>query len=258
MFTFPNAEEICEQLIAYAGCSPPPTDLKAISSLWPNLKVSEENLEKEGYLVYLGAQGGELILRRDDYPNRKRFTFAHELGHWVLAHSRGGDIFSYKDAPAISSVHASRQTPEENWCNDFAGTLLMPTKQVHAYFNGIIKELPRKLSSGSTLFQVSEDAFLTRVAQHFGWIILFLHRGRALHRVGKRFLPSEVDRNQVDVLVAELSRQTENEHVHAYDEIHLPGFTAYGTTSSATRATSTHLFCLIPNNINCHPLQFIK
>ena len=257
MFELLNTEEICSQLIIDGKCSAPPIDLESISSLWPGLKISDDNLEKEGYLVYLGAQGGELILRRDDPPNRKRFTFAHELGHWVLSHYRGGDSFSYDSGPAIRSVHASRYTPEENWCNDFAGKLLVPTEHTRDYLAGLSVDIPGKLISGALLFQVSEDTFLARITELFGWVVVFLNHGRDLHRVGKRFMRRDEDRKLVDELVGEVLRQTDSESLFIFDEIALPGFTAYGTIKSTTRNTSTYLICLMPSSVGGKISRFV-
>ena len=61
MPAFPDAEKISTQLVREAKLSTPPVDLWAISALWPNLRVSEEDLDKEGYLIFLGSHGAELL-----------------------------------------------------------------------------------------------------------------------------------------------------------------------------------------------------
>ena len=44
--SFPNVEEVCEQLLEAVGHTRPPTDLTAVCSLWPDLEVDEEDLDK--------------------------------------------------------------------------------------------------------------------------------------------------------------------------------------------------------------------
>ena len=242
---FPDADELCAQLISEAGCSPPPTDLEAISSLWPRLKVSEENLDREGYLIYLGVQGAELILNRNDSPNRKRFTWAHELGHWVLSHSQRGEFSLYNTVLTTRSVHGSRQSPEEHWCNDFAGKLLMPTSEIRDYLGSNVDDFPRRLVSGHAIFQVSEEAFLTRITDALGWIIVYLIQGPGLHKIGRRFQSRYANRKSGDELVEDLLNQTHGMLSFTDSEIRLPGLAAYGCLKTATRETSTYLVCLM-------------
>ena len=245
---FPDAEELCAQLIRKAGFSPPPTDLDAVSSLWPRLKVSEEDLDKEGYLVFLGARGAELLLRRADPRNRKRFTFAHELGHWALSNIQNGKLSFDNVAPVARSTHGSRQTPEEIWCNEFAGKLLMPTPEVHRYLHGEAEDVPRKIVTGHTVFHVSEDAFLKRITEITGWIIAYLIHGRDLHKIGKQFMRPSEDRVASDQLVGELLRQTCGMVQFPDSQIRLPGFIAYGVPKDSTRDTSRYLVCLMPED----------
>ena len=245
MSSFPDTETLCTQLIHKAGFVPPPTDLEAISSLWPGLKVSEEDLDKEGYLIFLGAQGAELILRKADPPNRKRFTFAHELGHWALSNMQDGMLVFGKTIPKARSNHSSRQTPEERWCNEFAGKLLMPTTEVHRYLRGNIEDVPKKLVTGHTVFNVSEEAFLDRITDITGWLIVYLIHGRALHKIGRRFMRRNEDLVSADKLVRELLGQTRSMMEFPNSQLRLPGFTAYGTLKSKMRETCSYLVCLM-------------
>ena len=247
MARFPDADELCSQLVLKAEISPPPTDLHAISSLWPNLKVSEEDLDKEGYLIFLAAQGAELLVRRADPPNRKRFTFAHELGHWVLSNVKDGKVCFDNISREVHSIHHSRRTPEETWCNDFASKLLMPKIEIHEYLGDIIEDVPRRIIAGHTVFQVSEDAFLTRVADITGWIILQLFHGNDVHRIGKRFMRSGESREIIGQFVDEFLTQTYSLSRFPQSQFNLPGLTAYLTLKRATIEVSTYLACLIPD-----------
>ena len=162
-----DPERVCEQVLRAVGHIAPPTDLDAVCSLWPNLKVDEDDLDKEGYLIPLGVHGAEILLRRDDPPTRKKFTLAHELGHWTQAHIEADRVsLGASKRPSISfQAHQNRQTPEEVWCNKFAACLLMPKRDVFSYIqcNWKIK-LADRISRGHSVFQVSHEAFLNRIS----------------------------------------------------------------------------------------------
>lgn len=249
MPAFPDAEEIVSQLMREAKLSAPPIDLQAISALWPSLNVSEEEIDKEGYLIFLGSHGAELILRRADSPNRKRFTFAHELGHWVLSNTREGKIYLDNPTPVTRSTHGTRRTPEEMWCNEFASKLLMPTAAVCNYLRGPAEDVPGKLATGHKTFGVSEDAFLFRITDVTGWIIVCLVYGRNLHRVAKRYFRRDQDRRSVEYVIEQLIEQTRNGPCFPINKASLSGFSAYGALKFATRETSTYLVCLSTEHI---------
>ena len=166
MFRHVDPEQVCGQVLKEIGHSRPPTDLDAICSLWPNLSVHEENLDKEGYLIPLGIHGAEILVRRDDPPVRKKFTIAHELGHWTQAHLIADRIsFKVDDPPLMSfRTHDKAQTPEEVWCNRFASGLLMPKTDIDQYVYGSADaNLAERMSRGHSVFQVSFEAFMTRI-----------------------------------------------------------------------------------------------
>jgi hypothetical protein len=80
----PDPEQAASEFLDRASQNCPPVDLDQIAALWLGLKISTDNLEREGYLVDLGAQGAEIIVRAEEPLPRRRYTIAHELGHWVL------------------------------------------------------------------------------------------------------------------------------------------------------------------------------
>lgn len=67
--------------------------------------------------------------------NRKRFTIAHELGHYFLKHKRGG-IFVDETSTNImfrDAVSSTSANVEEVEANAFAAALLMPQSFVITY-----------------------------------------------------------------------------------------------------------------------------
>ncbi len=167
MPTTTDPEQVCWQLLEAAGHRAPPTDLHAICSLWPDLRVEEENLDQEGYLIPLGIHGAEILLRKHDPPARKKFTLAHELGHWTRAHLKAGKICLGKTTePNLSfQSHQKRHTPEEIWCNKFAACLLMPYEDIRSYLQDSKGgNIANRVSRGHSVFQVARDPFLNRIS----------------------------------------------------------------------------------------------
>lgn len=199
-----DPEQICEQILEAVGHTCPPTDLEAICSLWPDLKVEEEDLDKEGYLIPLGVYGAEILLRRDDPPNRKKFTLAHELGHWAQAHLKSGRLSLNKTEAQYISFRANhmRQTPEEVWCNKFAACLLMPRGDINGYlWNSSEVNLADRISRGHSVFQVSQEAFLNRVRDITPINVFEVVVVDTNARIRRRFLSSYRTDDQVETMM---------------------------------------------------------
>jgi hypothetical protein len=113
-----DPELVAAELLATANVARAPVDLGVLFARWPQLRVSLADLDGAGYLLDLGTQGGELLLRRSDSTPRRRYTCAHELGHWVLR--------TNGDAVPAGVHHAT----VERWCDRFAAALLMPATWV--------------------------------------------------------------------------------------------------------------------------------
>ena len=240
----PDAEEICLNLIRESNCSPPPIDLAAIASLWPRLIVSEADLDREGYLVVLGVQGAEILLRRSDPPNRKRFTFAHELGHWVLSNTQHG-IFSLRnEASPLASRHAQRLSPEEKWCNEFAANLLMPKDEIRQYVGEGQGGIAGRIANGHSIFGVSQDSFLSRTAEVLGWIIFELLRGPGLHKVGRRFMPRQLDRTTAAQMIDGIVSETRDGVSYLQNRHVIRGIEAHSIQIGDTPLTAKYLICL--------------
>lgn len=80
-----------------------------------------------GALIKEADQDPVIILSQADSKNRKRFSCAHELGHY--AHRiNGSDHYEYIDLRGQSSRNG--KDPEEIFANQFAAELLMPSEDV--------------------------------------------------------------------------------------------------------------------------------
>lgn len=98
------------------------------------IDVFEAQLAKNvsGAIVKDPGRDPQIIMNRDDHPNRQRFTCAHELGHFVLrsADEEEADEYEFID---FRGPEASGGTDEsEIFANAFAAHLLMPEDEVRA------------------------------------------------------------------------------------------------------------------------------
>ncbi len=87
------------------------------------LFIYEDVLEgSEGRLLHIAGKGFARINANIHEQGRKRFTMAHELGHFEL--HEDSELIRSCDDIDISSYRRTR--PEENEANEFASELLMP------------------------------------------------------------------------------------------------------------------------------------
>lgn len=150
----PNPNEVASQLLRNAGLTEPPVDLDRVSSLWPNLKISMEDLDCEGYILDIGRLGAEIIVRADDILPRRRFSIAHELGHWILKLA-GQD-----------TGHDVQHATLERWCDRFAACLLMPQEWIVRDLRAVaLAGLADALLTFPNRYQVSHRAFRLRVSE---------------------------------------------------------------------------------------------
>ncbi len=105
------------------------------------------------------AQKGIIAVRKSiREPARKRFTIAHEIGHFVLPHHRLlGNVCREK---VVESYKASIK-PAELEANEFAGAFLLPTTAVAKRF-GLSEPSLENISSVANEFETSLSATARR------------------------------------------------------------------------------------------------
>lgn len=104
------------------------------------------------YLIFINCRDSE---------TRKRFTAAHELGHYVY-HREHIDKQRIADNRLYRSTNASKYNtdiglPEEAHANQFAANLLMPIEQIHKF-----KEEGLNADKMAEKFNVSKAAMKIR------------------------------------------------------------------------------------------------
>jgi len=153
----PDPALAAEKLLAKAGIVGAPVDLTKVLSLWSNLFLVEEELDGTGYLLQIGELGAEILINKADREERKRFTIAHELGHWVLGISLKKKIGHFSQPKNV------RYAEIEKWCDTFATNLLMPQAIVRASLHQTDPMLAIDLvARAAASFRVSEEAFFIR------------------------------------------------------------------------------------------------
>lgn len=143
-----NPEDIASELLntLWAGRGFPVDPVQIAWEL--GLEVVETGLPDNvsGALIKDEGKDPVIFLCHSDSKNRKRFSCAHEIGHYAYRLANNGDHYEYIDLR--NALSAKGNNPEEIYANQFAAGLLMPANAV------------------LNLHRQGTPAFL--IAQHFG------------------------------------------------------------------------------------------
>lgn len=152
-----DPEGVAEALSECSGTgSKFPVDLETIVSLWPGLRVTYTDITNSGYLIALSDRNGEIVIRQNDHLVRRRFSLAHELGHWVI-----GDSYGVESAEPIGGIAV------ESWCDRFANRLLMPESAIDAFvgFPDSAALATQRIGKAPLAFMVSHEAVFLRLCR---------------------------------------------------------------------------------------------
>ena len=142
---------------AFAGAELP-VPVEAIAEDLLGLKVDEEiELPVSGMLVPARREVWLNARESRESPGRRRFTLAHELGHWVCQCREGkaaGAAPVYCRAEEIGVDPDARALERE--ANVFAAELLMPEPEVRAAWSGDV-------AAAARVFGVSAEAMHWRL-----------------------------------------------------------------------------------------------
>lgn len=156
------AEEMLRMAWAEAsGKIPLPVEPQRIAkTLGLKYYVADLGPELSGMLVRPPNHDAQIHVNQDDSDVRRRFSCAHELGHYVLQSPEeglptdegGGHVFFRSPLSAMGS------DPAEVWSNKFAAALLMPRDLV----NNIRNDVPETAILAAR-FSVSVEAMRFRL-----------------------------------------------------------------------------------------------
>lgn len=133
-----------------------PVDPVAIARV-AGLRVLEAELDENtlGALVKQPGQDPTILLNEGDSKNRRRFTCAHELGHFVR---RSEEADEYTRVDLRSPLSATGENSEEVYANEFAACLLMPEDEVKSLHSTGMSDLEMAIR-----FKVSREAMQFRL-----------------------------------------------------------------------------------------------
>ena len=119
------------------------------------IEVSEAHLDPDiaGAIEKRKGRPAHIYLSRADHPNRKRFTCAHEIGHFVKRSGEDFEYVDYRDGTASMGFDEG-----ELFANSFAAALLMPEREVRRLHGMRVPE--QELAA---TFGVSEAAMVNRL-----------------------------------------------------------------------------------------------
>jgi hypothetical protein len=124
----PRAHLLREQYHAAFGGAELPVAVEAIAEDLLGLAVEVRNdLPVSGMLL---PSARRILVRSDESEPRRRFTIAHELGHWICQCQEGDTRPIYCRAGDIGVDHEAKALDRE--ANIFAANLLMPEQVVRA------------------------------------------------------------------------------------------------------------------------------
>lgn len=162
------ARAAAEKLIQTMGIGTAPVNVEDVASAL-KLRIVVEDLGEDvsGLLVSRGRSAG-IAVKRGDPLVRRRFTIAHEIGHFVLGHHLQRKQLVHADQHHQVIYRSQRGSqgldPLEVQANQFAASLLMPAKLVREDFDALRKPLQEgDVSVLATNFLVSEQAMTIRL-----------------------------------------------------------------------------------------------
>jgi Zn-dependent peptidase ImmA (M78 family) len=131
-YTEPRAHQLREHYVATFGGDELPVPVEAIATDQLGLHVSEADLNGVSGLLYPVRR--HIVLNQAESLPRKRFTLAHELGHWICQCQDGQAVEVYCRAEDVTLDPDARAVERE--ANVFAAELLMPESAVRDAWTG--------------------------------------------------------------------------------------------------------------------------
>lgn len=135
----------------YSATPELPVPVEAIAEDLLGLCVVEEELDGVSGLLFPAER--TIYLNAAEAPTRRRFTLAHELGHWVCQHLEGRTAPVYCRTEEVG-VGEGRKLERE--ANIFAAELLMPEDDVRG-------ATATDVAAAATRFAVSGEAMQWRL-----------------------------------------------------------------------------------------------
>jgi Zn-dependent peptidase ImmA (M78 family) len=168
-------EQLAKNLLIETGCyTYPRIDVEKVASV-KGLEVVHFGFGEDISGVLMTENGVSIIgVHNDHPPTRKRFTIAHELGHYFLGHQRNGGfvdtveryytMISFRNPASSTGEHL-----QEREANAFAAALLMPKDMLYQAMDSLERTLNLRATNINIAydlakkFEVSEQAMTFRL-----------------------------------------------------------------------------------------------
>ena len=124
------------------------------------IEVKNAHFKEDDISGIISKKAGKttILVKADDPYNRKRFTIAHELGHYFL-HLENVDNQGFVDTVNMYRNVNSPKNESEISANNFAANLLMNEVLVKALWTDV-----KSVQTMADIFKVSYDAMTYRLA----------------------------------------------------------------------------------------------
>lgn len=166
-----SAEKKAESLLSEHAIYNPPVNLEKIAKeLKINIQYESFDGELSGILIRNEEKGEYIIGVNKEHPeNRKRFTIAHEVGHFLLHEGNETYIdtsirYNFRDSDSSQGT-----SMDEMEANAFAASLLMPEDMLEEYIDNhhgyIDYNDDKEIKKMADTFQVSVQALMIRLAK---------------------------------------------------------------------------------------------
>jgi|SRR6478672_1076733 len=129
--------------------NPASIDISDLIIFHGGIVVEKDLKNSDGRLVMKNGRAIVTVDSKIEFPQRKRYILAHELGHMLLHHQK---VASFVDDD--TTLEGYRKGPQEKQANDFAAELLMPEQEFNMACNGR-KFSPALLSDLAARFDTS-------------------------------------------------------------------------------------------------------
>ncbi len=147
-------------LLRMLGYELPPFDVFQIAKdldIEVDENLTRETLSRSGSISRNDDGTVTIWVNTLDAEVRKRFTIAHEIGHYINGDLKANNTI--EDYPNMLYRTNGNSNPQEIAANKFAAQLLMPKAQIYDYGNKIIAESKDE--------PIVADAFINKMAKIF-------------------------------------------------------------------------------------------
>ncbi len=159
-----NPKKLAESIIKQLPSGTQAIPVREIAEAIDIYEIREAVLDglEGGLIVQENKASGKILLHADRPETRKRYTIAHEIGHYVNPNHRAsspeGFRCSSKDMTISSARTGDKHAKMEAEANQFAAELLMPDFYVKSFLRGRTDADLEHVIAMAKWFEVSKEA----------------------------------------------------------------------------------------------------